>query len=420
MSATPATPRLPLLKRIPLGAWAAVTWCGATLYPLVEYVLMPPRQEVSYAYPRHGMEGQAAQLLLLLATALALAGCAVLSRRPVAAMALLVGGTGASMAAWQQTETVPTAYLPVTVALGLVTARNPRRTSLIAGALAFGALFALWAPRELLGFGRDDGIASEPYVALTAVVAWLIGNSVHQARVYAENLRSQAATQAVTAERLRIARELHDMVAHSIGVIALQAGAARRVIDTQPGGAREALTAIEDTGRETLSGLRRMLGALREAEPGERGAEPGERGAKPRRTRTAALDPEPGLAAVDRLAETTTAAGVRVDVRWLGELRPLPPEIDMSAYRIIQEALTNVVRHASTASCSVSVDCRTDELAIEVIDGGRGHGSTPDGGYGLLGMRERVGLLHGQFSAAPRPEGGFRVAARLPVPAAAR
>ncbi|MEW1923925.1 ATP-binding protein [Streptomyces sp. NPDC088360] len=128
----------------------------------------------------------------------------------------------------------------------------------------------------------------------------------------------------------------------------------------------------------------------------------------------------PGLAAVDRLAETTPAAGVRVDVRWLGELRPLPTEIDVSAYRIIQEALTNVVRHAGTASCGVSVDCRADELAIEVIDAGRGHGSTPDGGYGLIGMRERVGLRRGEFSAAPRPEGGFRVAARLPVPAGVR
>lgn len=382
-----------------------MTWCAVTLYPLVEYVLTPPRQGVSYSYPRDGMDAPGARLLLLLATALALAGCAVLSRRPLTATALLVAGTGASMAAWHQTETVPTAYLPVTVALGFITAHHSRRTSLTAGALAFGALFALWAPRELLGFGRDDGIAAEPYIALTAVVAWLIGNSVHQARGYAENLRSQAATQAVTAERLRIARELHDMVAHSIGVIALQAGAARRVIDTQPAGARDALTAIEATGRETLSGLRRILGALREAEPGG--------------TRTP-LDPEPGLAAVDRLAETTSAAGVRVDVRWLGELRPLPPEIDMSAYRIIQEALTNVVRHASTASCRVSVDCRADELSIEVIDGGRGHGSTPDSGYGLLGMRERVGLLHGEFSAAPRPEGGFRVAALLPVPAGVR
>ncbi|MEV0525063.1 sensor histidine kinase [Streptomyces sp. NPDC050439] len=400
-----ATPRLPLLKRIPLGVWTAVTWCAVTALPLVEYVLMPPRQDVSYAYPRDGMHGLGAQLLLLLATALALAGCAVLGRRPLTATGLLMAGTGTSMAAWQQTEMVPAACLPVTVALGFVTARNSRRTSLIASSLVLGALLVLWVPRELLGFGRDDGAAAEPYIALVALVAWLIGNTVHQARVHAEDLRSQAATQAVTAERLRIARELHDMVAHSIGVIALQAGAARRVIDTQPGGARDALTAIEATGRETLSGLRRMLGALREAEPG---------------TTEAPLGPEPGLAAVDRLAETTTAAGVRVDVRWLGEPRPLPPEIDVSAYRIIQEALTNVVRHASTAACSVSVDCRAEELAIEVIDGGRGHGSAPGSGYGLLGMRERVGLLHGEFSAAPRPEGGFRVAARLPVPAGAR
>lgn len=406
-----ATPRLPLLKRTPVGVWTAVTWVAVTAYPLVEYVLLPPGREVSYSYPRLGMDAHGAQLLLLLATGLALAGCALLSRRPLTAMGLLVAGTGASMVAWHQTEMVPTAYLPVAVALGFVTARNARRTSLIAGSLALGALFGLWAPRVLLGFGRDDGTPAEPYIALTAVIAWLIGNSVHQARVYGEDLRSRAATQAVTAERLRIARELHDMVAHSIGVIALQAGAARRVIDTQPAGVREALTAIEATGRETLSGLRRMLGALRETEPGR--GDPG--------TAAAPLAPEPGLAAVDRLAETTTAAGVRVDVRWLGELRPLPPEIDMSAYRIIQEALANVVRHASAASCRVSVDCRGDELSIEVIDGGRGHGSTPDsGGYGLLGMRERVGLLHGEFSAAPRPEGGFRVAARLPVPAGAR
>ncbi|MEU4994919.1 sensor histidine kinase [Streptomyces sp. NPDC021622] len=400
-----AKPRLPLLKRMPVGVWVGVTWAAVTVYPLAEYVVLPPGQDVSYSYPRHGMDELWAQFALLLATALALAGCAVLRRWPLTAMALVIAGTGGTMVAWRQTEVVPMAFVPVTVALGFVAAGHARRTSLIAGGMAFGALFALWAPRELLGFGRDDGTAAEPYIALTAVTAWLIGNSVHQARAYADGLRAQAATQAVTEERLRIARELHDMVAHSIGVIALQAGAASRVIETQPAGAREALTAIEATGRETLSGLRRMLGALRDAEP--EGAD-------------APLGPEPGLASVDRLAETTTAAGVHVDVRWTGELRPLPPEIDVSAYRIIQEAVTNVVRHAGAASCQVSVDCREDELAIEVTDAGRGHDATTPGGYGLLGMRERVGLLHGEFSAAPRPGGGFRVAARLPVPAGVR
>ncbi len=107
-------------------------------------------------------------------------------------------------------------------------------------------------------------------------------------------------------------------------------------------------------------------------------------------------------------------------MRWLGEWRPLPPEIDLSAYRIVQESVTNVVRHAGTRSCQVTVDCREDELAIEVVDRGRGRGGTTDPGYGILGMRERVALLHGEFSAAPRPEGGFRVAARLPLPAGVR
>jgi signal transduction histidine kinase len=244
-------------------------------------------------------------------------------------------------------------------------------------------------------------------VALIVIIAWLVGHQVYQSRVHTETLRAQAAAQAVTAERLRIARELHDMVAHTIGIIALQAGAARRVIDTQPALAREALGEVENASRETLSGLRRMLGALRRAEPGHAPEAP-------------PLDPALGLADIDRLAERTTAAGVRIEVRWRGERRPLPPEIGMSAYRIVQEAVTNVVRHAGTRSCQVTVDCRDEELAIEVLDSGPGPGRAADTGYGLLGMRERVGLLHGELSAAPRPEGGFRVAARLPVPAGVR
>jgi signal transduction histidine kinase len=208
---------------------------------------------------------------------------------------------------------------------------------------------------------------------------------------------------AVTAERLRIARELHDMVAHTIGIVALQAGAARRVIDTQPTGARAALREVEMASRETLSGLRRMLGALRQAEL-EKGAEP------------APLDVMPGLADVDRLAGTITAAGLRVDVRWVGDRRPLPPEVDLSAYRIIQEAVTNVARHAGVDRCDVAVDQRDGLLTLEVTDDGRGAAGLPGAGYGIPGMRERVSLLHGEFDAGPRPEGGFRVTARIPVP----
>jgi signal transduction histidine kinase len=210
--------------------------------------------------------------------------------------------------------------------------------------------------------------------------------------------------QAVTAERLRIARELHDMIAHSIGIIAIQAGVGSRVIETQPAEALAALRAIEATSRETLSGLRRTLVALRQADLVAASVQ-------------APLAPAPGLADVGRLAAATTDAGVRVDVRWGGKRRPLPVDIDLSAYRIVQEAVTNVVRHAGTRRCRVAIDYGEVELSVEVIDDGRGMPSSPvDAGFGITGMRERVSLLHGHFSAGPRPEGGFRVAARLPLP----
>jgi signal transduction histidine kinase len=240
-------------------------------------------------------------------------------------------------------------------------------------------------------------------MALGLVVVWQIGHSVRQRREYAEARREQAATQAVQAERLRIARELHDMIAHSIGVIAIQAGVGSRVMDTQPAEARNALNAIEDTSRETLAGLRRMLGALRRTDPG-----------------SAPRDPSPGLADLDGLVARSADAGVRVDVRRLGEELELPADLDLSAFRIVQEAVTNVIRHAGAHECRVVLDHRDEELLIEVTDDGRGAAGTPGTGYGIAGMRERAALLHGRFSAGPRPEGGFFVSVRLPIPAAVR
>jgi signal transduction histidine kinase len=197
---------------------------------------------------------------------------------------------------------------------------------------------------------------------------------------------------------------LHDMVAHNVGIIAIQAGMGRRVIDSQPAEARDALAAIETTSRETLAGLRRTVGALRRAGPSAEG------------------DPDPletpGLADLARLVDKTRNAGLRVDVRRHGRPRPLPAEVDTSAFSIIQEAVTNVVRHAGAGRCQVSIDHGEGELSIEVTDDGCG---TPVGeaGYGIAGMRERADLLHGELSAGPRPEGGFRVTARLPLLAAA-
>jgi signal transduction histidine kinase len=233
-------------------------------------------------------------------------------------------------------------------------------------------------------------------MGLAVFAAALVGNSIRLRRINLEALQARAAVDAVTAERLRIAREVHDMVAHSIAVIAIQAGVGRRVMGTQPEEAAKALDTIEVTSRETLAGLRRTLGALREG--------------------TAPLDPPPGLADLDRLASSTLHAGVRMDIEWRGHRRAVPEDIDLSAYRIIQEAVSNVVRHAGTTECRVVVDYRHSELAVKIEDGGRGYADAP-AGFGIVGMRERTDLLGGTFSAAQRPEGGFRVIAILPTPA---
>lgn len=383
-------------------------WCaGLALTMLMRFRL--PGQEEADAY-RTALLSSAkweGWTLLALGTALTLGGCVVMQRRPLWTLALMLAGSISATSALSVGAIPLLQFLAVDLTLYFIAAARPRRTGVVAVSMALFTLAGFLAVRVLSGWGI--GTTTELIVALTAVIAWLIGDSMHQSRVHAEQVRAQAAAQAVTAERLRIARELHDMVAHTIGIVALQAGAARRVIDTRPELAREALGEVENASRETLSGLRRMLGVLRRAEPGQ----------APEAT---PLDPSPapGLADIDRLAERTTAAGVHVEVRWQGERHTLPPEIGMSAYRIVQEAVTNVVRHAGTRSCRVTVDCRDEELAIEVVDSGKGPGRAAATGYGLLGMRERVGLLHGEFTAAPRPEGGFRVAARLPVPAGVR
>ncbi|WP_433428092.1 sensor histidine kinase [Nonomuraea sp. CA-141351] len=399
------TPPLPLLKRVPPGAWTALAWCGGLVFTFLVRVRLPGESEPAVLagvvfYRWDGLTN------LALATAVALAGCALLRRRPLRALWLLLAASVLACIPLGVGEIPLAQYLAVDVAVCFLAAGGARRTGIAALAGALAVLAGYLTIRLLCGW--PIGTSAELAVAMTTIIAWLIGHSVRQAREHAETLVAKATVQAVTDERLRISRELHDTVAHSIGVIALQAGAARRVIDTQPGRASQALGEIETVGREALSGLRRMLGALRHSQANRPhdAAEP---------------HPSPGLADLDRLAEATTDAGVRVEVSRRGEPYRLPPEIDVSAYRIIQEAVTNVVRHAGTGSCRVFVDYRDGELAIEVLDEGRGPRRTPgSSGYGLIGMRERVSLLHGTFAAGPRPEGGFRVAAHLPLTAAVR
>ncbi|HET9896620.1 MAG TPA: sensor histidine kinase [Streptosporangiaceae bacterium] len=362
----------------------------------------------------------------LLVTAIVVGPAALLMRRwPLAALTVLLACAVAETTApglWRVTALHPAAHIlpsqPVLLVLltgisaGFIAASQPGRVSVPAAMAAAGVLVGCAAARMRVPSGQIIDISPELTIVLTLAIAWLIGSSVRQSRRHAEALHAQAKARAVTAERLRIARELHDMVAHSIGIIAIQAGAGSRT--SQPEQARQALVTIEATSRETLSGLRRMLVALR------RGDEDGRQD----RDRVSQVsdgqsppEPAPGLADLDRLAESTANAGVRVEVTWHGPRGPLPADIDMSAFRIIQEAITNVVRHAGTDRCLVSVDRRDQELLIEITDDGRGCADpAPVRGFGIAGMRERAGLLHGSFTAGPGPDGGFRVAARLPLP----
>ncbi|TCO45287.1 sensor histidine kinase [Actinocrispum wychmicini] len=220
---------------------------------------------------------------------------------------------------------------------------------------------------------------------LAVAVVWTVGYTVGRHRAHEQRARQAE----VTEERLRIARELHDVVAHSISVITVQAGYGNVVLEKQPEQARDALAAIEATGRETLTEMRRLLGVLRD-------------GDGPART------PAPGLAGLDRLLDQV---GVDVEVVTTGTPRPLTPGVDLAAYRIVQEALTNVVRHAGTSKCRLRIHYGDDDVRVEITDHGRG--GPPGTGHGIAGMRERAELYGGEFSANPLPEGGFQVTARL-------
>ncbi|MGW1265038.1 sensor histidine kinase [Streptomyces drozdowiczii] len=398
-----SSPVLPLLKRVPPGAWVAAAWYAGMVLTLLTRVRLPGEQQAS-VMPGVLLYRWDGLLTHLLSTGLLMAGCLWLTRRPLGAMAVLLAASALATMPLGVTEIPLAQFLAVDLALYFTAAARPLRTGVLALVMSVVVLVSFVSGRAFMGW--PAGTSAEVAVALTAVVAWLVGRSVNESRRHDADLTARATDRALVAERLRIAREMHDVVAHSVGIIALQAGAAARVVHTQPEAAREAMSAVETAGRETLSGLRRMLGALRETGPGQ----------EPSGREDAPLRPAESLADIDRLARATTAAGVRVDVEWRGERRPLAPELELSAFRIVQESVTNVVRHAETAACRVRVTYGHEELTVDITDRGRGTGRGTSPGFGLVGMRERVALLHGEFTAAPAPGGGFRVTARLPVP----
>jgi signal transduction histidine kinase len=346
----------------------------------------------------------------------------------------------------------PEYFLPTAYVIYLVAALY-RRTVAVAALCV--VLFLLLVDALVTRLSHTFNAGPLVFPALVVIIFWTVGYAAGQRRAYAAQLQDQAAAGAVTEERLRIARELHDVVAHSMTVIAVQAGYGHHVIDEQPGKAREALGAIHATSRDALAEMRRMLGVLRQPSSaplgrsqfriaqeisghnGHNGSDVHPNGAVnsasdvPAARPAAPLTPAPGLGDLDRLVARIGNAGVTVDLRVHGIRKELPQGIDLAAFRIVQEALTNVVKHADTPFCTVTIGYHEDALSIEVADEGRGcqvpaaaatsaasrgePGAEPAGGHGLIGMRERVSLYGGELTAQPLPGHGFRVAARLPI-----
>jgi len=235
-------------------------------------------------------------------------------------------------------------------------------------------------------------------LVVTFGLPFLLGRMTFNRRRRIVRDREVATREAVAAERAAIARELHDVVAHHMSVMVVQAGAARAVNASDPAAAAEALRQIEASGRTGLAEMRRLLEVLKAEENGD------------------GREPQPGLARLDELLNSMRASGLPVEAVVEGARRPLPPGVDLSAYRIVQEALTNALRHAGGASARVVVRYEPDALELEIADDGPGPTEDPEasGGHGLIGMRERVQLFGGELDAGPRAGGGFLVRARLP------
>jgi signal transduction histidine kinase len=336
-----------------------------------------------------------AYLLILLATVPLL----FRSRAPIAV--LLVTSTAVVvLSANDYNEGALPAWLLVTAAT--VGAKHPVRRVVAAGAFVAALLCVL------LAINHNDGFGPTTFVIQLALfsTAFSIGINLRSRGLRAEALeeraealeatRAEEAKRAVADERLHIAQELHDVLAHTLSVIAVQAGTGAHVIDTDPAEARRALEAIASTSRESLAELRQLLGVLR-ADDGD----------KP-------YVPAPGLADLDRLVHDVTTAGVPVEMVVDGTPNGVSPGVELAAYRIVQEALTNVLKHAGPAHAEVRLGYRPGQIDIEVSDDGRGLATRGRPGHGIVGMRERVAMYGGTLEAGPGRGGGFRVVAQLP------
>jgi signal transduction histidine kinase len=313
-------------------------------------------------------------------------------------------GAAVGLTAFVDERLVPKDLIPFLAgcaAVFLVGLLRERRLAIAGIVLAIG-VEALVAYRDPLK-NLSAFIATCIVFGLIWTVAFALGRKFEEAdeaksrAAQAEREREERARTAVTEERARIARELHDVVGHSVSVMTVQASAVRRLLRPEQEREREALLIVERTGREALAEMRRMVGVLRRPEEGP------------------ALAPQPSLEHVGRLVEQAREAGLSVELRVEGDPQPLPAGVDLTAYRLVQEGLTNALKHARAERAQVVVCYGDGDLEVTVCDDGRGAGSGDGGGHGLVGMRERVAVFGGELEAGPRAEGGYRLRAKLPV-----
>jgi len=330
-------------------------------------------------------------------------------RAPLAVLILVTGSAVVGSAAFYDLAAGgrPDPFLFFLIAIYSVAAHEDRRRAVIGAAVAAAAVLV-----NDLSALRAATVPEDVYAWLLYALAWSGGRLVRHRQLAANVLASRAAELereqaeatriAVAEEHSRIARELHDVIAHSLAMIAVQAAAERRVLDPHMASTREVLGDIEHAARQALTELRHLLGVLRHGDH-----------APP-------LEPAAGVDRVPDLVAEVRHAGLTVDFRVDGDPVCLPPGVDLTAYRIVQEGLTNVVKHAATPRAFVCIRYGAHDIDLEVVDDGRGPGPGRTGGHGLIGMRERVALFGGTFEAGTAPGGGFRLHARLPTGTATR
>jgi signal transduction histidine kinase len=333
----------------------------------------------------------------LLAYLLLAAGPVALLWRRRAPVWVLVAVTASNVLYFALGYPYGPAWLSLIVAIWTAVTAGARRAAWAIALLGLAAYFALAALLGRVHPATVPEIAAHLGWLLLVLVVAEVAMAGRQRRLAAERTRAEEARRRAGEERMRIARELHDVLAHNISLINVQAGVALHLMDEQPGQSRSALVAIKQASNDALGELRSVLDILRQGDE-----------APPRA-------PTPGLGQLDSLVAGAGATGLPVSAKVEGTPRPLPAGTDLAAFRIVQESLTNVTRHAGPASATVLVRYGTEDLTVQVDDDGKGVGPNGTGGRGIRGMRERVAALGGELTTGPRPGGGFRVLARLPL-----